>query len=1119
MSLLIVGDCHCSTSTLGDIGYAFKQITIVLKEENVSTLCFAGDIFDLHGTIKSEAYNFFIRQLKKWLKRFSELEIILIVGNHDFINNNVYCSDQHFLNPFKEWDRVIVVEKPQEYFIGEHRIALFPYVPDGRYFEAHNEFLEGSFEFELFISHQTFRGGKMDNGQPAEISETWAKNYPLQISGHLHTPHSVGKNLMYIGSMIHCKHSEEGMKRLLLIDFDESGGSDARSVGIGITEFELDPLELYQTVEIDIGNDSLDDIPKGKKVRYILTGGTSGELISFHVQHRKLLGSKVKYKADDDIVSLDIINDDIDPLDELREAINDPLIEELIIEQPSSGNLKLNNDKSIIQLNIGRYLTLEDRTFELARGITTIRGENGAGKSTLLKAIEWCLYGGNSPTKAKTSVELKSKSWTINRSTSPKCLVVTVEQDPKSQIYMDDAGQAIIDATFGNKNTWNTIYYLEQKERCKFFSYTDQDKKEFLANIFSRSKGLRQIGRSLSERENKVKREFETNEKSYQDLIELIGEEEEIPEPNLDDLNILEEPTVDDLEELEKPVIEEFVEPEPVYLDDLREQPKPEIEEIEIDLSAFEEINVGDFDPVKLKKELEKAKRKLSEAEKNNYEYQINEEKKKRKKELKGMKKPIEYHEKMLRIQKQIEELKDIEAIEYNIRELQKQNDNDDLKKKYQKKYGVPAVPERLLEIDEALKFSDAVEVDCPSCQTHLLGLIDRSQNLELIISTGQKKEDKIDNAERKALLAIDFNLADPIISMEIANQATLKLKLKKEFEAGNHQEIIDEQNLINAELKLLKIEDLEHIDIQKLEQEIEKMEEKKKLESIVEDNMRKRSDKERVLKIWGEQKRIREKTLKKWENDVKEIQEERQRRKKTWENDRKRLLEKWKKLGEEKMEEWENENKKRKREKKQRLETWKNENLRRETERKRRISKYEEEIKRAQKFKDRRTELQNESARLRELYGKLKDFSKICRAMEAKYFQQQLEFWNIIFNNVINQVFGNASGKIIPFRETKSGQMEKITLETTIDGITRQDIKPLSCGQKDLVSMAFQIALILVIPSPLKIILLDEPFSQLDKKRIEERMVEVVDEYLHEFYCFIITHDDNELGINSIKL
>ncbi len=144
--LLIVGDCHCASSTLKDIEYAFKYITKILKQEKIDVLCFAGDIFDLHSNIKSEPYNFFIRHLRKWLNKFSQLEIILAVGNHDFINNSIYCTDQHFLNPFKEWNRVKVIDYPQEYYIGSKRIAVFPYIPDGRYFEAHQEFLDGSFD-------------------------------------------------------------------------------------------------------------------------------------------------------------------------------------------------------------------------------------------------------------------------------------------------------------------------------------------------------------------------------------------------------------------------------------------------------------------------------------------------------------------------------------------------------------------------------------------------------------------------------------------------------------------------------------------------------------------------------------------------------------------------------------------------------------------------------------------------------------------------------------------------------------------------------------------------------------------------------------------------------------
>lgn len=1259
--LLIVGDCHCSSKTLKDVEYAFKQITKTIKKFSVDVICLAGDIFDLHANIKSESLNFFIAYMRRWLNKFSDLKIILIVGNHDFINNNIYCTDQHFLNSFKEWERVTVVDYPQEYQIGESRLALFPYIPEGRYFEAHQEYLDGSFDFNLFISHQTFRGGKMDNGIPSETSDVWAPNYPQQISGHLHTPHQVADNLIYIGSLIHCKHSEEGVKRLLLVELDKKE--------LDISEIELKPLEIYETIHFDIRTDDIKTVKQGDKIRYHISGGTAGEMVAYVQQHKKIFKGKVSYETNGTTNKLDFINDAVDPLEELKAAINPKLLGELEISETSQGKYTLPPPSGSLTLIIDDYIQVKNRKIKIKSGLTALRGDNGVGKTSTLNSIEWLLYGGNSPDGNKTSVSLRNgKVWIIKRISKPKQLTLEVD----GETYFDENAQDIINNTFGSKIIWNTISYLEQKKYCNFFSYSDNDKREFLSQIFHRSGVIRNVYLALAAKAKTSQAKLELAENAYQNLIDLIGEEEEdlpildltgleeiaeelmfeVPKPDLpsfptphplylDDLQEPEKPKLDHLEPLEKPKDPPRPKLEPVYLDDLKnpirpdtkhcedldppklktlylddlqEPPQPKFEKLDSpDLSLWEEVEIPKYS-------IEKAKRKLEKARELLRINQENEIKRKRRKTLKCKLKDTTEANRMLKLQEILEELQDVPPQSFTkeeIRELQRQISNEELKELYRRTYQREPNKNRIEELDIAFKFNDALETKCPGCEVELLALVSRKRSIELVISEGQKTSELPDDEERKLLLQINFSLPIPSMSLEEAQKRQKKFDVLQEYIPGDYKSIIEEQLNLQAEIKLLKIEEVEEVtaeDVDNIQKQLDCFYE---YEQIKKENERKKNERQRALKQWEIENQKRHHALvEQWEKTCEKIREEIKERKNNWEQEKEALLTTWRDENKRRQEErarllhnwknqcekieevknarltewqkkndeltsaweeekkqllaqWKHENKRRQDESKQILNEWKEQCLKIKQEKEKRkqkwkhekekliaeweertkelIAKWEQENTRRKKLRRenehrkiervRRTEehqkqvdritKQNEKRILhqqqreseRNNLAELKDALKICKDLETKYFLQQLDMFNVVFEGVISNIFTGAVGRISPTKENKTGTLsDRITLDIWIGDTRRTDLKTLSAGESDLISLAFQIALISITPTPFKLILLDEPLSQLHKDRIHS-VADVLEEYLGIYHCLIVVHDEGVLNDNEIYL
>ena len=1257
--LLIVGDCHCASSTLKDVEHAFKYITKVLKQEKINVLCFAGDIFDLHSNIKSEPYNFFIRHLRKWLNRFSELEIVLAVGNHDFINNSIYCTDQHFLNPFKEWQRVKVIDYPQEYLIGSNRIAIFPYIPEGRYFEAHQEFLEGSFDFKLFISHQTFRGGRMDNGIPSETSDIWAPNYPLQISGHLHTPHTVANNLEYIGSLIHCKHSEEGKKRLIMIEFNNGEPE--------MIDIELEPLEVYETIVFNIAFDDIKKIKQGNKIRYVLTGGTMGELLTFTMQHKNIFKGKVKYEALEQKKTVNLLDDDSDPISELRQLIGSEVID---LPQVAQGQYILSPPNNKLTLLIENYIQVNNQKLRIKPGLTALRGDNGVGKTTTLNAVQWLLYGGNSPDGKPCKIILQNgKKWVITRISKPRQLTLEIE----GEIYIDEIAQSIINNTFGSKLLWSTISYLEQKKNCNFFAYSDKEKKDFLAQIFSKSSSLREVYYKLVEKEKGIQQQFILTERDYQNLIDIIGIEpeeiepldltglENIPEDEmielkkpdlpvcseppplyLDDLQEPSEPDLTYLADLEKPETPPKPELEPVYLSDLQNPIKPEVKELtpptlplkptlnsiytgdleeplyeelpQPDLSLWEEVKLPKYSTNEIQKKLNKAERNLQIQNENDRKLQ-------RRQELKAQLKDTSEAEEMFRIQKELEKLHEVIAKNYSTEELKtihKEIENQELKNLYTAKYQRKPRAKRIIELDLAFKFSDALESQCPHCETDLLALISRNQTLELVVSEGQKKaHEKLDDDERKLLLQIDFTLANPTTTLELAQLQQKKFDLLQKYTPGDYKTFLDEQAALRAELKLIKIEEVEPISSEEIEVLRQKLNQCYEYDQIQRENERKQIEREKILKQWQQEKEKKlqewklacekisqmkqeryERSLQIWQMEKEQILDEWQKKNKIHQEENAKIIAEWKKscseielLRKERTQQWQQrknellatwqrkcddiintwkqenltraaqrktllqewkercqkiatERKNRKnawqKEKEKLIKEWQNEidqilqNWRKENERRQKLrdeqerrqrerlkrqKEYQKRIEKIEKQNQKRSELQQQLNQQGQELANMKDAVKHCKNLETKYFNKQLEMFNVVFENVISNLFNGAVGRISPTRENKSGDTsDRITLELWIDNVKRVDLKTLSAGEKDLVSIAFQIALISITPTPFKLILMDEPLSQLHKERLHS-VVEVLEEYLNQYYCLIVVHDEGVLNENEIIL
>lgn len=1154
--LLLIGDCHISPKTIPDLSKAFEQIFEIVEEENITHVFFMGDELDDHGTVKESAFNFLVSIVERL--RELKVKIYLIVGNHDFRSNNIYCASEHFLNPFKKWKGVTVIDVPTEIVIAEHRIACMPYIPEGRYHEARQEFFDEDVNnFSFFLSHQGFAGGTLDNGLIFEGSDKWLKKWCMNYTGHFHTPHSPQKNICYVGSLIPLKFSEDVQKRVIILDLPEGGGEHMSK------EIKMKNQVHYTTVRIDVKNPPK-KLEKSEKLRYILTGGTMSELTRFHADNRKIIGSKVKFEPvqEDTLVPTGEV---IDLVAELRKQGGDRF-DKYFPEDIDNVGIKLPKPKNEIKLIFTKYLHFENVEIDLQTGINALHGKNGTGKTVLLNSILWLLYSGHAPSRDKVDITMSTSKWSIRRYTKPSH-GVTILLDKKE--YTGEVAQNIIVRTFGSKEFFEACYFLKQGSRCDFLSSSIRDKKNLL-NLFF---GIAPIEEVIDEHRKEVEKSLEKATVNYNDFLETIGDEQSPETPELPDLPAVDPRTVEivppnytDLEEIPLPLIDSIPrvilpKPDLTETEKIKEQIPPE--------PVFNSETLPKFIRVKLE-EPEEPKTTAEKIEKETRNYE---------KTLEGLVKcEIDlklYEEKLLEqkeIRSKIDELNGSlpaielvteakkklacqEALEQNIHEPYNYSDEDISKNEviflhwknsefYQQKYNRLPSKERLSEIDNLLKLQDSIEGTCAHCQGQLLIHVDRNKTLAI-----EKRPDDFVRSdlkdledERKALLKTNFVSDRPQFTSEEMRQRRKKYQDLQEYEKYKDfdaESILASYEAISDELKILrsKIQKIKTPEKTRAQIDEERNTCNKKLKSLEKAKQR-LEDYEKDLAKYNVLKESEDQRYEEHRKEVDRIKGEQELRRKEYESLKKQILETYEREKNSILEIYRREQKslddERQRKYDELISNINRENQRKKEEKEIRMQRYEKDIKEleekietytkliklretlVQKHEKEKAEYQKRLTKKSKLESKVEKLRveaievaedlTLYRKIYREVLTRKMNMWDSYFTDILQRIYKNAKGKIeFDFKDNKS--YDKITLILQIKGKEYAGTTKLSWGTFNLVSLAFQLAMIILVPTNFKIILLDEPLSNLDTEN-KEKIIDILDEYLERTFTVIANHD-----------
>lgn len=213
--ILVIGDLHFHEGDLILPKLFTSKVLKLLAKGQYHCTVLLGDVFHKFKTVDQPALAA-VTELFKAITSYCPL--FVLVGNHDYINGSQFLTDNHTLQPFAMWKDIKIIDKPTKIKMPNCRLLLVPYVPKDRFLEALEE-VKGWESVDMIFAHQEFKGCQM-GGHISVDGDAWSEKFPPVISGHSHTKHKVGSNIIYPGMPYDLGYGETDKKYVAELIFD-----------------------------------------------------------------------------------------------------------------------------------------------------------------------------------------------------------------------------------------------------------------------------------------------------------------------------------------------------------------------------------------------------------------------------------------------------------------------------------------------------------------------------------------------------------------------------------------------------------------------------------------------------------------------------------------------------------------------------------------------------------------------------------------------------------------------------------------------------------------------------------------------------------------------------------
>jgi DNA repair exonuclease SbcCD nuclease subunit len=290
MKVIAIGDPHFRVENVVEVDMFMNKIESLAKREAPDLIVILGDLLHTHEKIFTIALN----KAYEFVRRMRDISpTYVLVGNHDYIQNSQFLTENHWMNAMKDWDNVVIVDTVIRLVKKGEKLVFVPYVPNGRFLEA----LETGEEWrdaDCIFAHQEFAGCKM--GAIISIDgDRWPEDYPRIVSGHIHSKQTPQPNIYYTGSAMQHAFGESDKNVIPIITFPYN-----------VKEIDLD-LPRKKIIYMDM--DKIEDfVPKETNDQLKLTiSGSFDEFKTFKKteKYKELTknGTKVVFKAKKEITN------------------------------------------------------------------------------------------------------------------------------------------------------------------------------------------------------------------------------------------------------------------------------------------------------------------------------------------------------------------------------------------------------------------------------------------------------------------------------------------------------------------------------------------------------------------------------------------------------------------------------------------------------------------------------------------------------------------------------------------------------------------------------------------------------------------------------------------------
>ena len=222
MKIIAIGDPHFRVDNIPEVDMFIDRMEALAKAESPNVIIILGDVLHTHERIHTIPLN----KAYEFIQKMSEIApTYVLVGNHDYIQNQQFLTENHWMNGMKSWGNVWVVDRVVHLALEEYDFVLCPYVPNGRFEEALNTLEDFDWkQSNCIFGHQEFYGCKMGAIVSVE-GDKWDLTFPNVVSGHIHSRQKIQENVYYPGSALQHAFGESDKNSIAVLSFPEPTNS------------------------------------------------------------------------------------------------------------------------------------------------------------------------------------------------------------------------------------------------------------------------------------------------------------------------------------------------------------------------------------------------------------------------------------------------------------------------------------------------------------------------------------------------------------------------------------------------------------------------------------------------------------------------------------------------------------------------------------------------------------------------------------------------------------------------------------------------------------------------------------------------------------------------------